>query len=122
MIACVLKSGVWKNRLMKIEYSARHVQWLQKMVSNFCGSNQEFVCLTDIKIDGVNTIPLRDNLPGWWSKIELFREFEECFYIDDIEVNVKAAESTGIKGYCTYASDNIAEELHNYIGSKSPEA
>lgn len=82
MIACVLKSGVWKNRLMRIKYSARHVQWLQKMVYNFCGSNQDFVCLTDIKIDGVKTIPLRDNLPGWWSKIELFREFKECFYID----------------------------------------
>jgi len=82
MIVCVLKTGVWKNRLMNITYSARHVQSLQRMVNNFIGSNHDFVCLTDAKIGGVKTIPLKDNFPGWWSKIELFREFEDCFYID----------------------------------------
>lgn len=27
-------------------------------------------------------IPLRDDLPGWWAKMALFREFEDAFYID----------------------------------------
>ncbi len=82
MIACVLKTGVWKNRFINVSYSAKHVQWLQKMVNKFCGTGHDFVCLTDAEIAGVKTIQLKDNLPGWWSKIELFREFEDCFYID----------------------------------------
>ena len=81
-IACVLKTGVWKNRHMKITYSAKHVRWLQGMVTRFCPVPYRFVCLTDTQIDGVETLPLKDNLPGWWSKMELFREFQNCFYLD----------------------------------------
>lgn len=82
VVACVLKTGTWKNRAMNISYSAKHVQWLQSMVHRHCGINQDFVCLTDTQVEGVKTLPLKSNLPGWWSKIELFREFKECFYID----------------------------------------
>ncbi len=82
MIACVLKTGVWKNRFINVSYSVKHVRWLQNMVNKFCGTGHDFVCLTDAEIPGVKTIPLRDNLPGWWSKMELFREFDDCFYID----------------------------------------
>ncbi|NLF99970.1 MAG: hypothetical protein GX565_07445 [Lentisphaerae bacterium] len=81
-IACVLKTGTWKNRHMKIAYSAKHVQWLGHMVNKFCRIPHRFVCLTDTKIGGVETIPLKDNLLGWWSKMELFREFQSCFYLD----------------------------------------
>lgn len=80
-IACVLKTGVWKNRHMKITYSAKHVRWLKGMADKFCGAHR-FVCLTDTQIDGIETLPLKDNLPGWWSKMELFREFDDAFYLD----------------------------------------
>jgi HAD superfamily hydrolase (TIGR01509 family) len=42
---------------------------------------------------------------------------KESLYIDDIEINVKAAESTGMKGYCTSGSTNITDDLENFINS-----
>jgi FMN phosphatase YigB (HAD superfamily) len=39
----------------------------------------------------------------------------ETLYIDDLEINVKAAESTGMKGYCTFGSLNIQHDLLNLI-------
>ncbi len=81
-IACVLKTGSWKNRHMAISYEPRHVAWLKSMVHRHCNTPHRFVCLSDVKIDGVDTIRLKDGLAGWWSKMELFREFRECFYLD----------------------------------------
>lgn len=66
---CVLKSGG--------EYTADHVQWLAKQVD-------DLHCLSDIPIDGVKTIPLQYDWPGWWSKMELFRPdiCHDLFYYD----------------------------------------
>lgn len=66
---CVLKSGG--------EYAADHVYRLAKQVP-------DLVCLTDLKIDGVKTIPLITEWRGWWAKIELFRPDiqGDLFYID----------------------------------------
>jgi len=36
---------------------------------------------------------------------------EECFYIDDMDINVKAAESAGIKAYCYNCSPGYANDL-----------
>jgi epoxide hydrolase-like predicted phosphatase len=35
----------------------------------------------------------------------------ESLFIDDIEINVRTAESLGMKGLVTYGSDNISDEL-----------
>ena len=48
------------------EYNPKHVQWLAKQVPGL-------VCLSDAPVEGVPTIPLRHNWPGWWAKMELFR-------------------------------------------------
>jgi hypothetical protein len=56
-ICTVLKSGG--------EYTPEHVQRLAKQVPNL-------VCLSDVDVPGVKTIPLKEKLPGWWSKLELF--------------------------------------------------
>jgi len=82
VIACVLKSGTWKNRHIKVEYCGDHVRWLRDQISNNLRTNHRFVCLSDLDINGVDVIKLQDDLPGWFSKIELFREFNEAFYID----------------------------------------
>jgi epoxide hydrolase-like predicted phosphatase len=50
---------------------------------------------------------------------EIFRIFlerykllpEECFFIDDIEINVIAAESSGMKGFITFGSSDISKDL-----------
>lgn len=47
---------------------------------------------------------------------------EECFYIDDIEINVRAAESAGLKGYCYKSSSDLPEELQTILDSIITEA
>ena len=81
-IVCVLKSGGWHNRHMKVEYRPENVQWMARMVAKHVHTQHRFVCLSDVDVPGVETIALRDNLPGWWSKIEMFREFDQAFYLD----------------------------------------
>lgn len=40
---------------------------------------------------------------------------EECLYIDDIEINVKTAESLGMKGIFTMGSPEISKEIEAAI-------
>lgn len=68
IVACVL----WVGEFRKRSYSPLWVQRLRNMVARNLGEHC-FVCLSNIEVEGVETIPLRDNLPGWWSKLELFR-------------------------------------------------
>ena len=63
-IVCVLKSGP--------EYKAEHVKKFRKMLDKKTSVKFEFIVLSDVEIDGIKTIPLNRNLPGWWSKLEVF--------------------------------------------------
>ncbi len=56
-IVAVLKSGG--------EYNESHVRWLRKQLPSL-------VCISDCKINGVETVPLKFGWHGWWSKMELF--------------------------------------------------
>jgi epoxide hydrolase-like predicted phosphatase len=44
----------------------------------------------------------------------------ECLFIDDIEVNVKSAEASGMKGLVTYGSDDISHELETVLNLYQP--
>ncbi|GAB3099712.1 hypothetical protein G8770_03570 [Aestuariicella hydrocarbonica] len=55
---CVLKTSD--------EYTIKHAQWLAAQMP-------WIVCLSDVPVPGVETIRLRYDWPGWWSKMELFR-------------------------------------------------
>jgi len=83
-VACVLKSGGWRNRSMHVEYLPADVIWLREMVRAHLDRPHRFVCLSDVAVPGVEVIPLQDDLPGWWSKIELFRTFVQTrvLYLD----------------------------------------
>ena len=48
-------------------YTPAHVQWLAQQVTGL-------VCLSDVKIPGVETISLRFGWPRWWPKMELFSD------------------------------------------------
>jgi putative hydrolase of the HAD superfamily len=41
---------------------------------------------------------------------------DECLYIDDIEENVRAAESTGLQGLLTFGSTKISSALEEKLG------
>lgn len=55
---CVLRSGG--------DFTPAHVQWLARQVPGL-------VCLSDVEVPGVKTLPLYYGWPGWFSKMELFR-------------------------------------------------
>lgn len=64
-VACVLKSGGI--------YTERDVTRLHEAVHRNLAEPYRFVCLTDRPaLGGVHCIPLRQDWPGWWSKLALF--------------------------------------------------
>lgn len=74
-IACVLKTGKWRTGIgsRAVDYRPEHVQWLKRQCDQYA-PGVRFVCLTnEPSIEGVETIPLEHDWPGWWSKIELFK-------------------------------------------------
>jgi hypothetical protein len=65
-VACVMRSGGI--------YDPAWVRRLKYGVESNTTIPHRFVCLSDIDIPGVETIPLKKHRwSGWWSKIELFR-------------------------------------------------
>lgn len=75
--ACVLKSG----RM----YGEDWVTRLKNGIARNCDFDFKFICLSDIELKEVETVPLIHNWPKYWSKIELFRPgiFEgKVVYID----------------------------------------
>lgn len=51
------------------QFGPQHVQWLARQI----GNQAPMICLSDVKIEGVDTIPLAFNWPGWWAKLEILR-------------------------------------------------
>lgn len=45
---------------------------LRRMVWENSPPNTDFICLSDVKIPGVYTLPLLHKWPGFWAKMELF--------------------------------------------------
>ena len=92
--ACVLKMGG--------DYLPEHVQALAKQVRLHTTIDYEFVCYSDIEIEGVKTIPLTGNFMGWWAVPEVFRN----------------QGPTIIVGIDTVIRQNIDELFHLAKGSK----
>lgn len=63
-VACVLRSGG--------DYTAEYVSRLRDAVAQHLAVPHRFVCLSDIDVP-CERVPLLNNWPGWWSKLELFR-------------------------------------------------
>lgn len=64
-VACVLKSGG--------DFTPEYVSRLRSMAIRNVDMPCDFVCLTDMHVKGIDCLALTDGLPGWWSKIELFK-------------------------------------------------
>ena len=76
-VACVLKSG-------GNVYDQECVYRLYNMVERNTTRSFHMVCLTDVLLyhDEIERIPLTDNLEGWWSKVELFKQHGPVVYLD----------------------------------------
>jgi hypothetical protein len=68
LIVSVLKSGG--------VYTAEYVERLKDSLPGY-----DFVCFSDVPVP-CDRIPLKHNLPNWWSKLEIFTLKEKCFYLD----------------------------------------
>jgi hypothetical protein len=67
-VACVYKTGG--------DFTAEYVQRLMDGVAAHTTRSCRFVCFTDSDEElPCEKIPLTENLPGWWSKLELFKEY-----------------------------------------------
>lgn len=73
-VVCVLKSGGI--------YTPEYVYRLQYEIFKHLTIPYQFVCLTDMKLNSCETIPLDHDYPGWWSKLELFRLTGKTLYFD----------------------------------------
>lgn len=69
---CVLKSGG--------DFTPKYVDKLRQQVNLNYSMPHEFICLTDLHVDC--GVPLIHNLPGWWSKFEMFRFPGPVIYLD----------------------------------------
>lgn len=85
-VLCVLKSGG--------DYDLGYVEKLRNMVRRNTTLSPRFVCLSNVDTGAVcEWIPLVKDFPGWWSKLELFREnLIDCdhliyFDLDTVIVN-----------------------------------
>lgn len=67
-VACVLWRGAFKNRV----YEPAHVARLERMVRKQLVEPHRFVCLSNTAVP-CERIVLREDWPGWWAKLELFR-------------------------------------------------
>jgi hypothetical protein len=73
LVLCVCRSGG--------EYTAEWVEKLKAGVARNLTVPYEFRCLSDIEVQ--DRIPLKHKWPGWWSKIEMFREITgPTLYLD----------------------------------------
>lgn len=64
------------------EYKLEHVLRMQEMIDRYVDCPARFVCYSDVDIPDVTVRPLLHDWQGWFSKIEMFRDVEESFYID----------------------------------------
>lgn len=67
-VACVLNVGEFRGR----NYGPDWVVRLRNMVARNLTLPHRFVCLSNVPVGDVETIPLVNDWPGWWSKVELF--------------------------------------------------
>ena len=78
-ILCVLRSGG--------DFTPEHVKRLQAQLAAV--GETDFACLSDVAIEGVETIELRHDWPGWWAKMELFRpDLRGDFLFLDLDVSI----------------------------------
>ena len=127
ILRCVLKSGG--------PYTVEYVQRIHDAIK---GQGFKLQCLTDLPAGALplcEVIPLRHDWPGWWSKIELFRDdlpHDPVVYIDldtvvlgdlsDLKAVAETVDFTALRGFNqrlknptknqNFASGVMAGKLH----------
>ena len=83
------------------KYPDYYAQRLQRTVRENLTEPHRFVCISDHDIEGVDTIPPINDLPGWWGKVNLF-SFDVCdghnLYFD-LDVVITGSLDDLVSGY-----------------------
>lgn len=83
--ALTVCSVLWVGQFRKRRYGPEWVQRLRNMVARRLDLPHRFVCLSNVTVPGVETIPLPPCDPGWWAKIALHKPgllTGRCLYLD----------------------------------------
>jgi|694.fasta_scaffold02514_8 hypothetical protein len=82
-VVCVLKAGRFEQAIYKDGYTPDDVLRLRNMVADNLTIPHRFICFSDVDVP-CERIPLKNNWPGWWSKVEIFSEVfdDTVIYID----------------------------------------
>jgi hypothetical protein len=78
----------WRDPANPDKYSAYHVQRLKRTVAENLSIPHRFRCLTDERVDGVDTVAPWSGWPGWWGKLELFELCDGPYLYLDLDVVV----------------------------------
>lgn len=72
-----------------------------------------FVCLSDVDVPGVEVMPLRNDWPRWWAKVEMFAPWIEdlgrIFYLD-----LDTVVTGNIDGFVEYDGEACIARDFNY--------
>lgn len=72
LIITVLRTAPWRGpNGRRGDYHAIHARWLHGQLRRHWRGRS--VCLSDVAVPGVETLPLVTDWPGWWAKIEICR-------------------------------------------------
>lgn len=117
-VACVLKTGVWKNLTKTVEYLPEHVGRLQALTAKYLTLPHRFICLSDTKVP-CERIPLVHDWPGWWSKIELFRPglFDGPVLYLDLDTTIVGKINHMVQHNAFTALMNLSARKRDRIGS-----
>lgn len=116
-IACLLWKGVFRGR----NFTEQDVNRLRASVDKWIDRPYRFYCLTNdpsIKING-GVVVLKNNWPGWWSKVELFRKdlpVGRTLYLD-----LDSHVVSGLKPLLEYEGDLVMFPASKNIPKMDPE-
>lgn len=120
LIVTVLKSGG--------DYHQGYLHSLKQQLDRTQLGDYRLVCFSDMKVpEGVARIGLKHDLPGWWSKLEIFRLTTTVVYVDldttifkDVsELARKAKETQGFYMLEGFGSDDWASGIMAWSGDYS---
>lgn len=100
------------------EYNAEKVKAVQAMCAKHITIPYEFICLSDIDIEGVKVEKLKYSWPGWYAKMEMYQIEGPCLYLDldtSIIGNIDAILKKAMKKEFVILRDF-------YRGAKNPRA
>lgn len=92
------------------EYTPDKVQIVASMIKRHLTLSHRFICLSDVEVPGVETIPLKHNWGTWYSKFEIFRpdlpKADYSFYLD---------LDTAIVGSIDSILETAIKDRHDFI-------